>query len=182
MSYIAITKAVKNRGTPPIEFLSQLIAWGKNAPEEIFAPNAIHDVYSSVFKTLGPWQGPQHRRAVMLEVMRVLAGFESSWNWNEGVDTHSPQVKNPDNTEAGAWQVSADSMAFGPELKGLVLSRVGTLDGLAFQQAMKQDHLLAMEYIARLLRRTTAANGPVLRHEIDPWLSSDAVAEFESLI
>ena len=43
---------------------------------------------------------------------------------------------------------------------------------------MKQDHLLAMEYIARLLRRTVNHNGPVKQHEIDPWLRQDAVTEF----
>ncbi|MEI6380390.1 MAG: hypothetical protein WCO81_05835 [Cyanobacteriota bacterium ELA615] len=29
---------------------------------------------------------------------------------------------------------------------------------------------IAIEFIARLLRRTMHHNGPVLRHEIDPWL------------
>jgi hypothetical protein len=65
--------------------------------------------------------------------------------------------------EAGAFQVSANSMAFGPELKDLVLSKVESTDGTKFQAAMKQDHPLAMEYIARLLRRTVHHNGPVKR-------------------
>jgi hypothetical protein len=47
---------------------------------------------------------------------------------------------------------------------------------------MKQDHKLAMEYIARLLRRTVNHNGPVKRHEIDQWLRRDAVAEFQNLL
>ena len=63
-----------------------------------------------------------------------------------------------------------------------MLDKVGTLDGNAFQQAMKQNHPLAMEYVARLLRRTTHHNGPVLRHEIDGWLRRNAVAEFQALI
>jgi hypothetical protein len=182
MSYIATKQHVANRGVPPNDFLDQLVAWGKQAPDEIFAPNTRSDVYSSVFNTLGPWQGIPHRRAVMLEVMRVLAGFESSWNWNEGRDTTNPTSVTPDTIEAGAWQVSANSMNFGQELKDLVLAKVGTLDGNAFQEAMKQNHPLAMEYIARLLRRTTHHNGPVLRHEIDPWLRRDAVAEFQALM
>jgi hypothetical protein len=73
-------------------------------------------------------------------------------------------------------------MNFGPELKTLIRREVGTLDGNAFQDAMKTNHPLAMEYIARLLRRTTHHNGPVLRHEIDPWLRRDAVAEFQALM
>jgi hypothetical protein len=118
----------------------------------------------------------------MLEVMRVLAGFESSWHWNEGRDTTNPTSVTPDTIEAGAWQVSANSMNFGPELKALVMRHVGTLDGTAFQAKMKADHAFAMEYIARLLRRTTQHNGPVKRHEIDPWLRRDAVAEFQALL
>jgi hypothetical protein len=182
MKYIATKQRVKNRGVPPDSFLDQLVAWGKTAPAEIFAPNAFHDIYSSVISALGPWQGLQHRRAVMLEVMRVLAGFESSWHWNEGRDTTNSTSVTPTTIEAGAWQVSANSMNFGQELKDLVLRKVGTLDGNAFQKAMKQDHQLAMEYIARLLRRTTRHNGPVKRHEIDQWLRRDAVAEFQSFI
>jgi hypothetical protein len=182
MNYIATKQHVSNRGIPSTDFLDQLVAWGKNAPDEIFARNSVSDVYSSVFNTLGPWQNLQHRRAVMLEVMRVLAGFESSWDWNEGVDPNNPTSVTPDTIEAGAWQVSANSMNFGKELKDLVRAKIGTLDGTAFQQAMKQNHPLAMEYIARLLRRTTAHNGPVARHEIDPWLRRDAVAEFHALL
>jgi hypothetical protein len=52
-------------------------------------------------------------------------------------------------------------MGFGQELKQLVLSEVGSLNGNDFQRAMKQDHQLAMEYVARLLRRTVNHNGPV---------------------
>jgi hypothetical protein len=182
MSYTAAKKPVKNRGVPPDGFLDELVAWGKQAPDEIFAPNNHNDVYSSVVGVLGPWEGLKHRRAVMLEVMRVLAGFESSWNWNEGRDTTNPTSVTPETIEAGAWQVSANSTKFGKELKDLVLARIGTLDGEEFQNAMKDDHLLAMEYIARLLRRTTRHNGPVLRHEIDAWLRRDSVAEFQRLL
>jgi hypothetical protein len=181
MSYSATKQHVVNRGVPPDDFLDQLVAWGKRSSDDIFAPNAFSDIYSSVINTLGPWQGTQHRRAVMLEVMRVLAGFESSWNWNEGVDVTNPTSNTPDTMEAGAWQVSANAMNFGQELRDLVLANVGTLDGTGFQRAMKLNHPLAMEFIARLLRRTTHHNGPVARHEIDPWLRRDAVAEFQAL-
>jgi hypothetical protein len=159
MTYTAAKQDVANRGVPPDDFLDQLVAWGKQAPDEIFAPNNHSDVYSSVLAALGPWQGITHRRAVMLEVMRVLAGFESSWHWNAGRDTTNPTSVTPDTIEAGAWQVSANSMNFGQELKDLVLAKVGTLDGNAFQKAMKEDHPLAMEYIARLLRRTPTTMG-----------------------
>jgi hypothetical protein len=182
MGYKATKHRVSNRGIPPDAFLNELVRWGKGAPDEIFAPNSIHDVYTNVFRALGPWDGPRHRRSVMLEVMRVLAGFESSWNWNEGRDTTNSTSITPETIEAGAWQVSANSMGFGPELRNLVQTRVGSTDGTAFQRAMKQDHQLAMEYIARLLRRTVNHNGPVKRHEIDAWLRRDAVTEFMDLL
>ena len=73
-------------------------------------------------------------------------------------------------------------MALGPELEKLVIDKIGSLKGDDFQQAMKQDHQLAMEYIARLLRRTVNHNGPVKRHEIDSWLRRDAVEEFQALL
>jgi hypothetical protein len=62
-------------------------------------------------------------------------------------------------------------MGWGPELTNLVLNKVGSTSTTDFQWAIKQDHELAMEYIARLLRRTVRGNGPVKRHEINPWLS-----------
>ena len=182
MSYTATKQRVSNRGIPPDDFLDELVAWGKTAPDEIFAPNPAADVYASVVGVLGPWQGIEHRRAAMLEVMRVLAGFESSWDWNAGRDTTNATSVTPTTIEAGAWQVSANSLGFGQDLKDLVSVRVGSQDGDDFQQAMKQDHPLAMEYIARLLRHTVNHNGPVKRHEIDSWLHKDAVAEFRQLL
>jgi hypothetical protein len=182
MTYKAAKQHVANRGVPPDAFLDVLVAWGKRAPDEIFASNQFSDIYSSVFNTLGPWEGVPHRRAVMLEVLRVLAGFESSWNWNEGRDTTNPTSVTPDTVEAGPWQVSANAMNFGQELRDLVLANVGTLDGNAFQKAMKQNHPLAIEFIARLLRRTTRHNGFVHRPEFHASLSKDAVAEFQALM
>ncbi len=76
MAFHATKHEVFNRGVPPDSFLDQLVDWGKEAPDEIFAPNPHADIYSNVVGVLGPWQGLQHRRAAMLEVMRVLAGFE----------------------------------------------------------------------------------------------------------
>lgn len=180
MTYTALKAKVSNRGFPPDSFLDELIAWGKTAPAEIFAPNAVSDVYSSIEPSLGPWRDDLHRRAVMLEVMRVLGGFESSWRWNAGVDVTNPTSVTPTSIEAGAWQVSANSMSFGSDLRKLVVARLGTVEGNAFQAGMKSDHTLAMEYVARLLRHTVNHNGPVKRHEIDQWLRKDAVDELIS--
>jgi hypothetical protein len=182
MAFHATKQKVSNQGVPPDDFLEQLVDWGEKAPDEIFVQNNNVDIYSNVVSILGPWEDLLHRRAAMLEVMRVLAGFESSWDWNADVDTTNPASNTPETMEAGAFQVSADSMNFGQELKDLVRAKVGSLDATAFRKAMKEDHPLAMEYIARLLRRTVNHNGPVKHHEIDEWLRKDAVAEFRALV
>ncbi len=180
--YSATKQRVDNRGTPPDQFLDQLIAWGRVASGDIFAPNARKDVYSNVVRVLGPWDGLPQRRASMLEIMRVLAGIESSWNWNAGRDVTNPNSVTSETIEAGAWQVSADSMGFGQDLRDLVLQNVGTLNSNDFQRVTKLNHIFAMEYVARLLRITVDHNGPVKHHQIDAWLRRDAVVEFMRLL
>lgn len=102
MNFQATKQKVLNRGNPPDGFLAEMVTWGARAADDIFAPNANADIYSSVIGVLGPWEGPAHRRAVMLEIMRVLAGFESSWRWEVGVDTSNPNSVTPGTIEAGA--------------------------------------------------------------------------------
>jgi len=182
MSYIAARQHVYNRGRAPVAFLDELVDWGRTAPDEIFKPNTASDIYSSVRNVLGPWENLQHRRAAMLEVLRVLAGFESSWRWNEGIDTANPDSDTPVEIEAGIFQVSANSMNFGPELRSLVRRRAAAVDPETFQRAMKADHPLALEYTARLLRLTTRHHGPIRDGHIHRWLRRDAVAEFLSLL
>ena len=152
-------------------------------------------MYASVTEELGPFNTIPYRKACMLEVMRVLAGFESSWDWNAGTDTSRISKDTPENTEAGAWQVSADSLAFGQDLKDLVMREVGTLNGIEFQKAMKANHPLAMEYVARLMRHTMRHNGPLFKdrskftgklrekeQSIYPWLSREAAEEFQAFL
>jgi hypothetical protein len=187
MTYQATKQPVSNRGIPPDSFLDELVAWGVDAPQDIFVDFSNSDgVFARVKPTLGPYEDIRHRRAVMLEVMRVLAGFESGWNWNQGTDidadARAKTPRTPSEIEAGAWQVSANSIGLGIELRVIVQIEVGSTGANEFQKAMKQNHELAMEYIARLLNRTIASHGPLLRTEIDKWLKRDAVKEFRSLL
>jgi hypothetical protein len=115
--FIACKQKVHNRGRAPDSFLEELVAWGRSAPAEVFAKNNKFDTYSSVVNQLGPWQGDLHRRAVMLDVLRVLGGFESSWDWKAGVDTTNPTSNIPCTEETGLFQCSGNSMAFSPILK-----------------------------------------------------------------
>lgn len=185
MKYPHIQRNISNRGIAPDSFIDELIQWGRTASEDIFDPRDVPvgkpdpDIYAQVKPELGPWTGLLHRKAVMLEVMLVLAGFESSWNWKEGVDTTSAaSLAHIMGQETGAWQVSFDSLGFGEDLKRLVQWNQCTIPE-RFIPAMKTNHPFAIEYAARLLRHTNRHNGPVLRKEINPWLSRESVAEFE---
>ena len=167
---------VYNRGVASDDFLKVIGTTIGKLPIEVFAPNTALDVYSFVRSSLGPWRDNEHRRWVMAEVLRVLGMFESSGNWNCGYDTSNPDENSPITKSAGAFQVSANSRYFGQDLRDISPS-----DGDTFQAVMKSNHPLAVEYIAKLLRHTVAANGPVVHHDIDKWLAREAVAEWERL-
>lgn len=184
MMFNAVKARVSNRGHPPDEFLNELLDWGVKEVPDVFAPNPNpSDVYAYVKPILGPWQSLLHRRAVMLEVMRVHPGLESSWNWNEGVDvTNEHSLHNLDGEETGIFQVSFDSM-YGednPMKAYAVLNGIGTVG--SFIAEMKSNHSLCMSYYARLMRYSVKWAGPFVHHTINEWLSRDAVLEFEALL
>lgn len=181
-TFIACNQKVHNRGKPPESFLNELVDWAIDAPSEIFEKNDAFDIYSSVIRQLGPWQGPSHRKAVMLEVLRVLGGFESSWNWTAGVDITNPTSNTPCTEEAGIFQCSGNSMDLSPTLKELLLATGADGSCNSFRDRTKSNHRFAIEYCARLLRFTTKHHGPVKGGHIHPWLRRDAVAEFQTFL
>jgi hypothetical protein len=171
-----------DRGRPPVAFLNELVDWGVSAPDEIFSRNDRTDIYCVVKNELGPWADDLERRATMLEVLRVLAGFESSWNWNEGVDTTNPHSNTACTEEAGILQCSGNSMEFDSSLKELLRAASGKTDCDTFRAVTKANHPFALEYCARLLRFTINHHGPVKFGHIQPWLRSDAMAELLGFI
>lgn len=182
--FVATKHAVGNRGVPPDSFLEALVSWGKRAPAEIFAPNAVaHDAYGQVWAKLGPCTEMGYRRAVMLEVMRVHAGLESSWNWHEGVDksNRSSQAR-VERQETGPFEVSFDSSEIAHEAMLPFLRARGLDTPAKFIAEMKEDHELAMEYYARLVRISTAWAGPFNRGEVAAAVRRDAALEFERLL
>lgn len=181
-TFKACLAPVKNRGIPPVAFLNELVDWAETAPDFIFAKNDHADVYGSVVAELGPWEGILHRRAVMLEVLRVLAGFESSWDWKCGRDSTNASSGTPETEETGVFQVSCNATAFDPSLKAYVVHVLGKRDCNKFIVQIKADHRFAIEFAARLLRFTVNHNGPVKRKEINPFLSREAVAEFQGFL
>lgn len=185
MTFNATRTRVLNRGIPPTDFLQKLVDWGKVTPDSLFAPRPDDigetDIYTSIKPQLGPWLSLQHRAAAMCEVLRVLAGFESSWRPNTGADTTNPAENSDESYSAGLWQISYDSRGFGTDLRGMLVAHHVT-DGAMFQRLMKDDFNFAATYTAMLLRHTIRHNGPAKRHEINPWLSRSAVAEFEQAL
>lgn len=191
--YSALKRNVKGRGEPPDAFLDELVAWARTAPDEIFEANeAPGDVMPKLGALLGPWQGeagaPERlldRKARHCELLRCLAGFESSWHWHEGVDTtNRTSMAHVEGQETGIFQVSFDSLNLehGTNTLRGCLARKGVSGPSAFIEHMKVDHALALEYCARLLRISYQWDGPIKRGEIDSSLSRDAVQEFMTLL
>lgn len=197
VKYLETKRHVLNRGTPPDSFLDELVVWAKKADSAVFLPNDVRlDVFGVIRPTLGPWRLTDgepfpaffHRRAALCEVMRVHAGFESSWNWEEGVDkTNHTSQQNIKGQETGIFQVSYDSIYLGGETKAMLAylkkqlaSAIG--NPRIFINAMKENHWLALDYYAHLVRVNTRWAGPLLRGEILPELSHNAVDEFIRLL
>lgn len=179
--YLATLHAVQGHGAPPTSFLDVLVRTLKSLPDSVFAADLNHDIYSVLAPVLGPWQGLGHRRAVMAEALRVLAGYESNWKWTEGADTTAGHEA-PDEVEAGAFQVSANSLHFDASLVECVDAAAGCHDPETFCTAMKTKPELAVEYCARLLRYSTRWDGPINRGWVAQAVWPPAVAEFELLL
>lgn len=183
---------VYNRGRAPRAFLEKLVEWGRSAPESLFAVRPGYDVYSHVAYKLGPWTGLPHRRAAMLEVLRVLGGFESSWEWSAGVDVGKLEPNTAMTEEAGIFQISCNSMYQRPALRNLLIQTAGSDECEDFITTMKADQDFALRFCALLLRHTIRHHGPLRRTEhnpsnprassIHPFLSREAVSEFERLL
>lgn len=192
--FMETRERVYNRGRPPIEFLEFIVEWAKDAPDEIFEINSEMDVYSHVAYKLGPWRSDdflRHRKAVMLEVLRVLAGFESSWNWREGRDVGAGE-QTICQKEAGILQCSGDSMRGFSKVGSWAKNIYGISNCYEFRETSRSDRHFAIEYCARLLRETYKHHGPLKRvqhietnprrHSIHPFLKLEAVDEFSSML
>lgn len=183
----ACFRKVYNRGVPKRDVVSEIVKFVKVSDAAIFEKNSIYDIYSSVAVELGPWKSLKHRRAAMADVLIVLAGFESSWRWNAGIDTTNPSsYKNKCNEEAGLLQTSGNSLNFDKSLKTLFSRECPSFPGQTvcdkFINCSKGNKRYVIEHTARLLRFTTKHHGPVLRKEINKWLSRDCVAQIEKML
>ena len=182
MEMKAIFTPVKNRVPPSEAFIKELTAWCKSEDPEVFAPNKLKDIYSLAHEDLGPYDTMLYRRAAMCEVLRVLAAFESSYNWKEGHDKSNPKENNVLTMSAGAFQISPDSMNLHSSLADYAMKFEVYRKPAAFRALMMSNHAFAMGYAARLLRVNTRHNGPVRDGHIFPELRREAVREFMNLI
>lgn len=199
-AFPALNAAVYNRGPAPIEFLDTLVNTIRNLPDEVFSDEYRSKTEPDVFAFLTPefrnlidpaFDPFLRRRAIMCEVLRVLGGFESSWNWTEGRDTANADSDTWPEFEAGIFQCSANSMNFDPSLKecfarhyGLTKEAMGrvVIGAKRFITMSKKSPKFAIEYCARLLRFTVRHHGPLLRREIVPYLRADCVQAFFELL
>lgn len=188
MDFVATKKRVGDQGVPPTAFLLTITEWARNEDDSVFAPNPNPaDIYAKIANALGPWESLPHRRAVMLEVMRCHAGFESSWRWREGVDTtNARSMANLTGQETGIFQVSFDSVFLGDRAMEAFANRNGIETAEKFIVEMKANHTLALSYYARLIRVNIQWAGPLKRDEgrdsVSAHVSRDAVAEFQALL
>lgn len=171
-------------GRPPIEFLEQLVDTLDALPDDVFSENEFYDIYAVIKGVLGPYISLKHRKAVMCEVLRVQAGFESDWRWDAGVDiTNHHSLAHIESEETGAFQVSFDSTGIRQSaLLDFAIQRgIGTAE--EFITEMKTDHKLAVEYCARLLRINTTWCGTIKDpSKVISHVRRDAVEEFETLL
>lgn len=201
--FAAALTFIDNRGRAPVSFLEELVAWGKDAPAEIFAANRVPiDAYTVIKSRLGTpqgndpsgtpiyvWENNRHRRAALLELMRVHAGRESSWKWGEADDKSARPNRPAKQLETGIFQVSFDSEGLdsveGKDIMGAFAKANGLDTPEKFLPAMKDNHPLALEYYARLVRVSIAWAGPLIRHGEDsvyPYLNRDSMRELLSFL
>lgn len=170
--------------SPQPSFLDDLIDAINPLPDDVFEVNTLHDIYAVMKGPLGPYTSLLHRKAIMCEVLRVQAAFESDWNWNEGVDINNHHSKTHiEGEETGAFQVSFDSTVLGHSvmMPFAVAHNIDTPE--KFIPAMKNDHRLAVEYCARLLRVNTAWCGTIKDpSQVISHVRRDAVAEFQTFL
>ncbi|MBB6370442.1 hypothetical protein [Chryseobacterium shigense] len=184
-NYNACLKAISEQhGKPPTEFLDTLVDTIEALPNDVFSRNDKYDIYSVMNGVLGPYADLLHRKAVMCEVLRVVAAFESDWDWNEGVDTGKPKSKfKKIAEETGAFQVSFDSMSTDKSLQECLDKHEGRHDVETFITAMKSNHKLAVEYCARLFRFDTTWCGTVKnKNMVISHVSRNSVEEFKSFL
>ncbi len=180
-------RSIPNQGKIPTAVLNNIIDFVRSAPDQVFQENSEQDIYWLFAKTLGPIITLKQRRAVMADTQIVLGALESSWGYGVGRDPATPASKPCNEYEAGMFQVSSNSMAFGGgKLTTLFKAACGSYMTLgtcqAFQKCTKEEPAFAHSYVALLLRYTTKHHGPIIRGTVGKYLSKSCQKEIEAIL
>lgn len=186
------TLALVKGSRPPLGFLQLLVTFLRTAPDDIFAPNDIADeIYTRIAPQLATpasdgrhvWDDLRHRKSAIAEAARVHAGFESDWNWREGVDvTNHTSMTHKAGEEAGAFEMSFDMELLDHGYMRPFALAHGLDTPEHFIERIKADPLLDLETYFRLIRVNIAWAGPIVRNEINRYLNRDSMQEFRQLL
>ncbi len=180
-------RSIPNQGKIPTAVLHNIIDFVRSSPDQVFEKNNEKDLYWLMSQKLGPITTLKQRRAVMADTQIVLGALESSWNYNAGRDPATPASKPCTEYEAGMFQVSSNSMAFGSgKLTTLFKAACGQYNSLgtcqAFQKCTKEEPAFAHSYTGLLLRYTVNHHGPLLRGTVGSYLSKSCQNEIEGIL
>lgn len=180
-------RSIPNQGKIPTSVLNNIIDFVRSAPDQVFEKNNEQDIYWLFAKTLGPITTLKQRRAVMADTQIVLGALESSWGYGVGRDPATPASKPCNEYEAGMFQVSSNSMAFGNgQLTTLFKAACGPYMSLgtcqAFQKCTKEEPAFAHSYVGLLLRYTINHHGPIKRGNVGRLLSKSCQNEIEAIL
>lgn len=179
-------RQITNRGRVPKGVLDLLTDFARTAPDKLFERNDKADIYSLVASRVGPFTTLKQRRAVMVDVLLVLGGFESSWSFLEGRDPATSASKPCEEFEAGIFQVSSNSFSYSGDLRKLYdvackdYAKYKSCEG--FQRCTKAEPAFAISYTAMLLRLTYKHHGPLIRGDVTRQLSKSCEREIESVL
>jgi hypothetical protein len=187
MRIFKASKSKVNGNTAPDEFLNTLIDVIKSLPDSVFEVNANYDIFSVMREKTGRLTDIKSRRAWLAEGLRCLGSLESSYDWLEGRD---PGASNTSlsTQECGIFQCSANFLVHGKELQKLFTAHTGLAYAntaqvmRAFIKQTKLDHEFAVEFMVRLCRIRVDTHGPLVRKEINKWLSKESAAEIASFL
>lgn len=180
-------RSIPNQGKIKTEVLNNIIDFVRSAPDQVFEKNEEQDLYWLLAKTMGPITTIKQRRAVMADTQIVLGALESSWRYGIGIDPATSTSKPCDEWEAGMFQCSSNSMAFGKgKLTALFKAACGDYLSLGnckgFQKCTKEEPAFAHSYVALLLRYTTRHHGPLLRGNVARYMSKSCQNEIEGIL
>lgn len=197
--------------SPPTVFLTDLVNFARQVPDELFMPNDTPvDIFTAIKSRLGTmagvdgsggpiyhWDDLLHRKAAFCEAALVHAGRESDWHFHEDVDRTNPRSQaHIEGREAGIFQMSFDSVYLPhgrkEDLWDLAVELVidtpeRFIHAMKFrvEERTEEQRRIVFLWYAHVMRKSIAWAGPFVRHNEDsvyPYLRRSAMLEFRQLL